>query len=176
MEFTRRHILAASGASIGFAGCLGDDDTDDTANDPGSDDTGEDDGTGAMNSTVQVSSHAELGDVLVDSEGMTLYMFESDTQGEGASTCYDDCADTWPPLTADDEPTAGDGVTAELDGFERETGERQVRANGWPLYYFASDEEPGEAGGQGASDVWWVLRPDGSPVTSVEEGSDNGPY
>lgn len=196
MDLTRRHVLAASGATIGLAGCLGDDDddtdnaadgsesddtgtgdrSDDTGTGDQSDDTGGDDGTDTTNPTVQVSSHADLGDILVDAEDMTLYMFESDTQGEGASSCYDDCADAWPPLTVDDEPVAGDSIEAELTTIERDDGTLQVVANGWPLYYFASDEEPGDAAGQGASDVWWVLRPDGSPMTADEADSDTGPY
>ena len=105
---------------------------------------------------------------------MTLYMFDSDTNGEAASTCYDSCADAWPPLTVEGDPTAGDAVTAELDTFEREGGARQVAAGGWPLYYFASDEEPGDANGQGVNDVWWVLRPDGTPVKPESTGTTSG--
>jgi len=60
----------------------------------------------------------------------------------------------------------GDGVSAELTTFEREDGSTQVAADGWPLYYFAPDEAPGDAKGQGVNDVWWVLAPDGTPVTS----------
>ncbi|MFW5939611.1 MAG: hypothetical protein ACOCSD_00345 [Halolamina sp.] len=39
---------------------------------------------------------------------------------------------------------------------------------GLPLYTFAADEQPGDANGQGANDVWWVLGPDGS----VRRGDD----
>ena len=119
--------------------------------------------------TVSVASHLGLGDVLVDSDGMTLYMFDADEQGAGESACHDDCADAWPPLTVVQEPTAGDGVTAELDTIERADGPTQVTADGWPLYYFAQDEEPGDATGQGVNDVWWVLGPDGAPVREEPE-------
>lgn len=115
--------------------------------------------------TVQVRSHPDLGEILVGPDGMTLYMFDQDAQGEGASTCYDSCAGTWPPLIAE-SPTSGEGVTAELATFDRETGDAQVAAAGWPLYYYASDESSGDATGQGVGDVWWVLAPDGTPIRS----------
>ncbi|QKY21724.1 hypothetical protein B4589_008040 [Halolamina sp. CBA1230] len=121
---------------------------------------------GTTGATVQVSTHPDLGELLVDSEGMTLYMFDQDAQGAGESSCTGGCAGNWPPLTVDGDPEASDDVTAELSTFEREDGETQVAANGWPLYTFATDEEPGDANGQGANDVWWVLGPDGSPIRS----------
>ncbi|WP_254766039.1 plastocyanin/azurin family copper-binding protein [Salinilacihabitans rarus] len=115
--------------------------------------------------TVQIRDHAEYGEILVDSDEMTLYMFDQDTQGAAESACYDDCADAWPPLTAD-AAVAGDDVTADLRTFERETGETQVTANGWPLYLFARDDAPGDVRGQGSNGVWWVLGPDGTPIRS----------
>jgi len=115
---------------------------------------------------VQVRAHPELGDILVDAEGMTLYMYDADTQGAGSSTCYDGCAAAWPPLTGDGGTAVGDGVAAELTTFERSTEATQVAANGWPLYYWVDDSEPGDATGQGVNDVWWVLTPDGTPVRS----------
>ena len=173
MEFNRRTFLGTvTAAALGLAGCAnspaGDGATDTTAAtetttaEATATDTST--GTATMSATVQVRSHPDLGDILVDAEGMTLYMFDQDTQGEGASTCSGGCADAWPPLTVDETPTAGGDVTAELTTFERADGSMHVAANGWPLYYFARDESAGDANGQGANDVWWVLRPDGSPV------------
>jgi len=126
--------------------------------------------TMAGSATVQVYSHDSLGDILVDAEGMTLYMFEADTKGAGASTCNGSCAGAWPPLVASD-PTAGDGVTAKLTTFERENGDAQVAANGWPLYGYAGDENPGDANGQGVDGFgaeWYVLAPDGTPKEGDE--------
>ncbi|QIO23557.1 plastocyanin [Haloarcula sp. JP-L23] len=123
----------------------------------------------AAGMAVQVREHPEHGDILVDSEGMTLYMFDKDSQGAGESACTGDCAGAWPPLTVDGKPTAGDNVTAELGTLDRETGETQVTANGWPLYYFVKDEQPGDANGQGVQgfgDAWWILQPDGTPIRS----------
>lgn len=38
--------------------------------------------------------------------------------------------------------------------MERDDGSMQVIGAGWPLYHFASDEEPGDVNGQGVNDVW----------------------
>lgn len=119
----------------------------------------------AASPTVQVREHAELGEILVGPDEMTLYMFVADGAEDG-STCYGNCAVTWPPLTVDGEPVAGDNVMADLATFQRDTGETQVVANDWPLYYFNQDEEPGDANGQDANDAWWVLGPDGTPIRS----------
>lgn len=113
--------------------------------------------------TVWTRTHPDLGDVLMGADGLTLYMFDKDTRGAGASACSGGCAESWPPLTVAGEPTVADDVEAEITTFEREDGSMQVAANGWPLYYFASDSKPSHAKGQAVADVWWVLGPDGSP-------------
>lgn len=116
---------------------------------------------------------SDLGAIVVDAEGRTLYAFLPDEGG--ASTCYDDCAQTWPPLTVDGEPVAGDGVDAGLLGTaEREDGSVQVTYGGWPLYRFASDETAGDANGQGVGDVWYVVSPDGAPVQEAAAASAKG--
>jgi predicted lipoprotein with Yx(FWY)xxD motif len=137
------------------------------------DDTGDGDGN-AADATVQVRSHDELDDILVGPDELTLYMFDQDEQGAGESACAGDCVDNWPPLTVEDDPVAGDGVAAELTTFERDDGSMQVAANGWPLYYFTPDEEPGDEEGQGVGDIWWVLDPDGVPVKPSSDSDDGG--
>ena len=135
--------------------------------DDSSDDTpGEDDGEEQEAATVRVYSHPDLGEILVDREGMTVYQFDSDEQGAEESACVGDCLSSWPPLLVEEEPTAGDDVTAELNAFERDDGSVQVTANGWPLYHYIGDEEPGATNGQGIRDDWWVLDPDGTPIVT----------
>ena len=119
--------------------------------------------------TVAVASTDEFGEILVGSEGMTLYLFTKDEGTE--SVCYDDCAATWPPLVVDGEPTGGGGVSAELGTTERRDGSMQVTAAGHPLYYFAGDEEPGDTNGQGLGDAWYVLSPEGERIGG-SEGSE----
>jgi predicted lipoprotein with Yx(FWY)xxD motif len=109
-----------------------------------------------------VLASTDLGDILTDSEGRTLYLFNPDAQGD--STCYDDCADAWPAFV--EEGSAGEGVDASLLGTTTRTdGAVQVTYNGWPLYYFAGDVAPGDTNGQALNDVWWVVDAAGNAVT-----------
>ena len=113
--------------------------------------------------TAQVSQHAELGNILTDSDGGTLYLFTTDERN--VSNCSGGCAQAWPPLIADGDPVAGEGVSADhLGTIARADGSSQVTYNGWPLYSFASDEQPGDANGQGSGDVWFVVSSDGGPT------------
>ena len=188
MRLTRRAVLGTVAGTAAIAGCLGGDNgsatTTTTATDtasPTSTATGMSttavttDG-GPSSPTVSVSSHPELGDILIGSDGMTLYMFDKDTKGAGASSCYDSCAQAWPPLTVTESPTKGDAVTATVDAFERDNGDRQVTAGGWPLYYYGPDENPGDTKGQGVGGVWWVLAPDGTPVGRETTTTKDGGY
>lgn len=119
--------------------------------------------TGAA--TVEVSESAEFGLILVDGEGMSLYLFTNDTQNSGTSTCADDCLAEWPPLLSDGDPVAGEGVDAAMLGtITRDDGTTQVTYNGWPLYYFADDAAPGDTNGQGLGDVWFLVTPSGEAV------------
>jgi predicted lipoprotein with Yx(FWY)xxD motif len=115
---------------------------------------------------------SDLGDILVDGEGMTLYVFDNDTDEN--STCYDDCEANWPPLTG--EVTAGDGVDQSLLGTsEREDGTTQVTYAGKPLYYFAGDQAAGDTNGQAVGDIWWVVGPDGEKIQdAAASGSGDG--
>lgn len=120
--------------------------------------------------TVREVEHDELGSVLADGDGRTLYQYDDDGQGAEESSCTGDCAENWPPFTVETEPSPGEDVTAELTTFDREDGSTQVAAAGWPLYHYAGDGEPGDAAGQGVGGVWWVMRPDGTVQRS--EGGD----
>ena len=180
MRLTRRTVLGTVAGTAALSGCIGGENgsasptstTTDTATETVTSASTTAGGTSSQ--TVRVASHPDLGDVLVGPDGMTLYMFDQDTRGEGASSCYDSCAQTWPPLIVTGSPTKGGAVTAAVTTFERENGERQVTAGGWPLYYYAPDENPGEAKGQGVGGVWWVLAPDGTPVGRETATSGDG--
>ncbi len=125
---------------------------------------------------VTTGDVAGLGTVLVNGEGMTLYMFEPDRQS-GRSTCYGECENLWPPVLLVDgvkAPAAGAGVKASLLGTAVRTGDpddlEQITYNGWPLYLWHGDSQPGEATGQGLNDsggLWYVLDADGVPVTTT---------
>jgi predicted lipoprotein with Yx(FWY)xxD motif len=122
--------------------------------------------------SINVSESAEHGQYLGDAAGMALYIFVPDAQG--ASTCYDDCATNWPPLTvasADAVPTLGEGLDATLIGtVERDDGTFQVTYNGWPLYYFAGDTEMAQTNGQAVGGNWYLLNPAGEAIGMTPAG------
>jgi predicted lipoprotein with Yx(FWY)xxD motif len=107
--------------------------------------------------TVMVRSDAELGDILVDPRGMTLYLYTQDQPS--VSTCYDACAAAWPPLLTDADPTGPEAIVAGLGTTSRNDGGVQVTYNGMPLYYWAKDQKPGDTTGQNVGGVWFVVNP-----------------
>lgn len=108
----------------------------------------------ASPATVNVGHSESLGYFLVNANGMTLYTFSADTDGE--STCYDSCATNWPPLLVDGDVTTQPGIGGEFGTTERTDGTMQVTHNGMPLYFFVGDVETGMANGQDIGDVWFV--------------------
>ena len=109
---------------------------------------------------VNVGQNSTLGSFLVDSKGMTLYLFTTDTPN--TSNCYGGCAKFWPPLLTTGAPTAGAGVTASMLGTTKRTdGTTQVTYNGWPLYYYVSDKAAGDTTGENVQGSWFVITPAG---------------
>lgn len=174
----REYLTIIAGATtVGLAGCTGEDmggngtTTESTTTTEGSPTNTT---TSGGNITVGVRSTNEYGKILVGPNGMSLYLFEKDTKGSGASTCQNKCANAWPPLTISGEPTKGDGVTASLSTFKRKDGSTQVAANGWPLYYYANDNQPGDTKGQdieGFGAEWYLLHSDGTKAEEEGKGS-----
>lgn len=139
-------------------------------------------GSGGQGKQVTVATQrvSDLGTVLVDGKGRTLYMFPPDHREK--VTCTHVCAGTWPPLTVprDARPRAGDGAKASLLGTvpnPNPSGGRVVTYHGWPLYTYVGDVQPGQANGQ-ALDLnggyWYVLRPSGKVVKTDTSESDGG--
>ena len=108
----------------------------------------------------------DLGTVVVDGSGRTLYVFDKDTADPSKSNCEGECAAMWPPVEAGSGTPELDGVDASLVGtVERSDGTQQLTLNGWPLYLFAKDTKAGEAKGQAVGDVWWAVSPDGKKIS-----------
>jgi predicted lipoprotein with Yx(FWY)xxD motif len=107
----------------------------------------------------------DLGTMIVDADGKSLYAFTPDSAG--TSTCYDDCATNWPPLLADDPAaiSAGEGLDAtKLTTTDRTDGTKQVKYGDWPLYYFAGDAAAGDTKGQGVGTIWYVVDATGALI------------
>jgi predicted lipoprotein with Yx(FWY)xxD motif len=125
--------------------------------------------------TVKIASNPELGQILVTTDGRTLYTNTGDTPE--ALKCTDSsCTGFWPPYNVDTQPTAGEGLPGSLGTITRPDGSMQVTYNNQPLYTFYQDRQPGEAGGNGFTDsggTWHVVSLDGS-VGGNNGGSNNG--
>jgi predicted lipoprotein with Yx(FWY)xxD motif len=121
-----------------------------------------------QNATIGAANEDELGTIMVDSKGRTLYLFQSDAGSK--STCFGACAGTWPPLRATGKPAVSGRAKASLVGTStRSDGEQQVTYNGHPLYRYAGDTKAGDTRGQGLTDFgasWYVLSPAGQQVSS----------
>jgi predicted lipoprotein with Yx(FWY)xxD motif len=125
----------------------------------------------ALNAAI-TAKKIDLGTILVDGAGKTLYLFEKDKAGK--SSCVGACAAAWPPLLTDDAATTGTGVKASLVGTtKRPDGKTQVTYHGWPLYYYADDKTPGDMAGQDLKDFgasWYIVSADKG--NKLEKGDD----
>lgn len=117
-------------------------------------------------------SQSDLGMILTDADGRTLYAFTKDTPEKSA--CSGDCAATWPALTvaSGQQASAGDGATGEsIHNITRDDGATQVSYGGHPLYYYAADTAAGDTNGQGAGGIWFALTGDGELVAAAASPS-----
>jgi len=116
--------------------------------------------------TVGIAKNPQLGSILVDGTGRTLYLFEKD-QG-GKSSCYGSCAQLWPLLTSSGNPHAGTGVSVSLlSTTSRSDGKAQVTYHRHPLYYYVSDTQLGQVSGEGLNQFgagWDAVSPQGDKV------------
>jgi predicted lipoprotein with Yx(FWY)xxD motif len=171
MRSAPRLIAVVAALGLLVAACGDDDDPSDeaaTQEDDSGTTTSSTAGEDAAGGGAEVrAADTDLGLVVVDADGRTLYVFDND---EGStSACEGGCADTWPPLTTEGDPTGGDGVNADLLGTtDRSDGTTQVTYNGRPLYTYAADADAGDTTGQGVGGIWWVVAPDGAPIRDPE--------
>lgn len=118
--------------------------------------------------TVSAGALGTFGTVLVTDQGYALYTFPPDNQ-KGV-TCYDRCAQTWPPVIVPKGTTlvAGTGVAgSRLAETTDRDGKQIATYDGWPLYTYLGDVTAGTATGQAQfldGGYWYLIRPDGEIV------------
>jgi predicted lipoprotein with Yx(FWY)xxD motif len=108
--------------------------------------------SGAFAAPVTTANTA-IGDVLVGENGMTLYVFAKDSNGQ--SVCNDDCAVKWPPLFANED----EAQTGDFTIIERADDTYQWAFKGMPLYFWMNDKAEGDTTGDGVGGVWSAARP-----------------
>jgi len=143
-------------------------------------------GASAAAKPIAMTASSKLGELLVDSKGMTLYTLSNN----GMSVpCTGQCLGFWPPLllpTGETSPVA-QGV-ANLAAAKTAAGE-QVAYLGAPLYTFSMDKAPGDTNGEGITSfggTWHVVKigastgttspAAGVPATSTPTTASGGGY
>jgi predicted lipoprotein with Yx(FWY)xxD motif len=112
-----------------------------------------------------IASSSEFGQMLFDSTGQAIYLFDVETTSK--PRCYGACAEAWPPVLTRGEPVAGSGVVGSLLGTtKRSDGTLQVTYDDHPLYFYAHEGKREVK----CHDVflnggtWYVVQPDGDPA------------
>ncbi len=112
-----------------------------------------------------VASASEFGQMLFDSKGQAIYLFDIETTSK--PRCYDACAEAWPPVLTTGHPVAGQGVEKSmLATTKRADGTVQVTYNNHPLYFYAHEGKREVK----CHDVflnggnWYVVQPGGDPA------------
>lgn len=141
---------------------------------------------GATQTKPKVSSHSKasshaaplhvaktsLGKVLVNSQGMTVYLLTSDKPNK--SLCSAQCLSYWPPVAAPKAGTKLAGVTGKVGSTNATDGSSIATVGGWPLYTYVGDHAPGDVSGEGIANfggVWYAVSPSGHAVKKATQSS-----
>ena len=101
-----------------------------------------------------VTQNDENENLLADSIGRTLYVFDVDL-GQAAPVCTADCSEIWPPyIVTDDEASA---LKAPLGAVARTNKNLQVTYEGRPVYTYAFDRIQGGDKGDGIGNFWHYI-------------------
>ncbi len=166
-------VIASAAVSLALAACGGSSYSSGTSNSAASA-TQPAATTGAGTSAVVVKAAASptFGTILVNGQGMTLYVLSAERNGKFICTSSSGCLGVWHPLTVS-AGAAPTGSVGSLGTVKRPEGTVQVTYKGEPLYTFAQDREAGETGGQGIKDVgtWSVVKVGASGAQSGSGGT-----
>ncbi|GAA3776902.1 SCO0930 family lipoprotein [Streptomyces phyllanthi] len=135
-------------------------------------DTGSDSGAGAGAGTgaepnealpaLSTFGNPELGEIIRDGKGRTLYRFTKDTAWPMKSNCVGACLDKWKPAKPVDLKNV-EGIDPKLlTTYNRPDGTKQLAIDCWPLYWFTGDKAPGDTNGQGVGRTWFAVKADGT--------------
>jgi len=133
--------------------------------------------TSSAQYSVNIASKPGIGSYLSNATGFTLYTFSRDTQNSGTSACTAGCSAKWPAFYVA-SLTLPSGLSAtSFTVITRPDGSKQLAYDGWPLYYFSNDMNPGETNGQGVGNVWYactIPTPFSSTASSATTSASGG--
>ncbi|MFI5806219.1 SCO0930 family lipoprotein [Streptomyces sp. NPDC051561] len=113
---------------------------------------------------MSVREDPELGQIVVDSQGRTVYRFKKDSAWPMRSACTGACLKKWPAVA----PVAKNDTRGILKKgfvvFNRPDGIKQQTIDCWPVYTFAGDSKAGDTNGQGVGGTWYAVSPQGKLV------------
>ncbi len=119
--------------------------------------------TGHTTLTVVKSPY---GPIVADTEGHAVYEYSIDPPG-GSACQAQWCLVDWPPLQAKGVPTAAPGISAPVGTITGAGGLTQVTLGGHPLYDFEGDLRVAQTDGQAVGNDWFLMSPDGTPITTT---------
>jgi len=124
---------------------------------------------------VSTASNPMLGEILVDTKGFTVYVYDPEKNG---MPCVDGCATAWPPvvLGADASLPPTGPLAADLSTVARPDGAKQVAYKGRPVYRFAGDTKPGDIKGDGVGGVWHAVKVGGAGGATTTTAGRVSPY
>ncbi len=134
-------------------------------------------GAATVAATLSTRTLPGVGAVLVNQQGRTLYVFAPDKATK--VTCTGGCAAVWPPLTvpAGKKATVSAALKSSLVSSDPDpSGGRVITYNGWPLYLYVADPNPGTDTGQGLNSsggLWYVISPSGTVVKTTSGSSSS---
>lgn len=110
---------------------------------------------------IKAVENPELGKILADGQGRTVYRFDKDSAWPMKSNCKGDCLKMWEPV----KPVERDKVSGVnpklLTTYKRADGTKQLTIDCWPLYTFKGDKKAGDINGQGKMGLWHAVKDDG---------------
>lgn len=110
---------------------------------------------GNYTTLVKSVKNPQLGEILTDSKGMTLYVFTEDKQDE--SHCYGQCSILWPPFLLN-EQSLKENLKKPIGVITRSDNSLQLTFKNKPLYYYVKDKKPGDSYGQNVDQKWFVVK------------------
>lgn len=124
--------------------------------------------------------HGDIGPILVDSAGRTVYFSDQETGGK--ISCVDDCLGFWFPVVAKDGTAPEVSGVADLTVVHRsDNGQDQLAYQGKPLYTFKLDSSAGDVAGDNVEDSfggkqfrWHVAAVGGAPTSNPDAGVPGG--
>ena len=96
----------------------------------------------------------------IDKDGFALYTFDNDSTEH--SNCEGQCLEIWPAFL----PSVTDKAIGDFTIFARTDGTKQWAYRGKPLYFFKKDLTRGDINGDGVKNVWHLVPPPVSTITT----------